>query len=189
MPQPHLPDRQHDPLPDEGSSVFAIGNPHYSHEMSEDGLRTFRWTLGEDDESLAEIAGWESYRAEEAEVGFGRLLVPIGSRSASTVLAGLEAWAGEKLNVVRYVAKYQNTIKKLGGVVDIGVAFDSVAVTKDHNCFITPPHILSGSQTDADMWTQDAILDLQAILADEPNVGFLVQEFLLAISENSEAEA
>jgi hypothetical protein len=158
-------------------AVFSIGNPELSNEFVNGGVRTFRWLRSEDDLVVADLAGWRPFEVHEPEKEFGLLKIPSGTRSAATLLGGLEAWEGEKVDVVRFIDEYQAKVKKLTGQIDIGVGFDTVAITKDRQLFITPPHVLSSAESDMGLWIRGSLEDLSQILVDDPNISEIVEEF------------
>lgn len=170
-------------------SASRIGDPEKSADVIskirdqnaefEPGKRYYFFDMGPDDMKLAQIAGWEEYLAGN---GSQYLIVPKGTRSAQSILGGLEAWEGEKLNIVNFISGYTNVVKEqFGDHVDIGLSLASVARTKNEKVFNLPPHKLTNNSTDIQRWSQNLLDDTDDILANDDQRPKLVSRLEYAL--------
>lgn len=149
-------------------SVFRIGQPDHSQEVIIEGVRYLRW-IPNDEEHLAPYAGWAHLHNGVGEDGIAFLEVPAGTRSAGTILAGSEAWEGEKSEIIDFLTNYTaSTFQDFGGI-DSSLSMDTLAVTKERRMFATPPHALITDRQEITTWLNSLLLDLQNVLVNEPN--------------------
>ena len=125
------------------SSQFRVGNPETTREIVAEGIRYLLWERSPDDKAVAKYAGWKNFAHNVGE-DVCSLVVPHGTRSAASVLSGVEAWRGEKEAVFLRAAGYvRDTLRDtaLRGV-DGNLSFYTMAVTRDQQVVFTPPHNL-----------------------------------------------
>lgn len=164
---PNLPPKEPVALPSD--SVFRIGNPRQTEEWSIDNRRVLKWLPSEEDFAYGEVAGWAELPNTVDEEGFGYIEIPAGTRSASSVLSGLEAWEGEKASILDFLVKYQTTLRRQFGVLDSSVTLETVAIAKDRFMFVTPPHAATNDFEAMNTWHNELMKDLDKVLAIEPN--------------------
>lgn len=173
-PNPHNPEAGFSTA---SGSAFRVGNPELTQEYFKDGRKILQWVAGDLDESLADLAGWKNLPHALPRDEMGCLEIPAGTRSASSVLSGMEAWEGEKAEVLSFVAEYEKHVSEKFGGVDVGVNLDTVAVTKDRKFFIVPPHIVSREESDKSVWFMNWVKDLEQVLATEPSRRDLIDDY------------
>lgn len=130
------------------SPQFRVGNPELTREVIDDSKRLLLWVRNPDDDQFAAIAGWQELPHIIGE-DVCTLEVPTGTRSGVSVLSGMEAWRGEKENVLdRVVAYAADSLRELS-MIDGNLSLYTTAVTKKQHIFFTPPH--SPADTEADI--------------------------------------
>lgn len=161
----HFEPHHHDPesIPRVGE-LFNFGEQRgIKAEIIENGERHFYWKQGLYDDELARPAGWRRYYVPEG----GYIVIPEGSRPASSVLAGTEVNPGEKGAVVDFLVHYasQNALRR--GIVDAAASLDNLVVPRgeDRQLFLLPPHAPSPSSVDLKSWAYKTADDIDAILA------------------------
>lgn len=102
--------------------------------------RIFSWNLYGNESKLSTIAGWNRLNHILESKGRGYLFLPEGTRNASSVLSGLEAYEGEKAEIVDAGIKYLKEAKKLYGGDDIQFSWKALAITPEQEIFVAPPH-------------------------------------------------
>ena len=168
---PHKPEEIprgvfHDSHSDRHLGLLALGAEQTSIDFHKESERLYRWKRNGDIQ-FSKIADWENFLAS-IDDEFGYLKIPKGTRSATSVLSGLEAWSGEKREIIDYVVHYQQTVAEAFGGIDTTVEFDKVAVTKDRKMFVVPPHHVADALGDQETWLLMASDDLNGILRTEP---------------------
>lgn len=132
-------------------------------EIIENGERHFYWRRGMYDDELALTAGWRRYYVPED----GYIIIPEGSRPASSVLAGAEVNSGEKGAILDFLVHYasQNAWKRQ--VIDTAASLDNLVVPRGEGrqLFLLPPHAPSPSGVDLKSWAYKTADDIDAILA------------------------
>jgi hypothetical protein len=131
---------------------------------------------------MAQEAGWGtlSYNLSTEAGILSVLEIPEGTRSAGSVLAGTEAWPGEKASVLDRITQYAIATYQKEGVVDTGVTLDTVGVTpglEDRQVFAVPPHTLESDSARIIAWHDGLVGDLEATLASDPHADELIQNF------------
>lgn len=188
----HPPFFSGDNHPERVPGPLGIGQPNLSYEITIGGKRLLGWHLGEYDKTLQDVAGWAPiFRDESPERGIAYIEVPEGTRSAASVLSGLEAWDGEKSDVLKFIADYHRKVRTEFGATDMSVGLGSVAVTKEgtqeeRQMFIVPPHHLSDGETNAINWEESIIADVRLVLRDEPTRDQLLGEFIEGLMATDE---
>ncbi len=171
-------------------SVFHVGNPAESLDVyrgpmgEDDGYeRVFVWQNSEMDQAMAEIAGWGTLYTGEEE-GYGYLSIPKGTRPARSVLGGMQAWSGEKIELLSFIRQYVKSTKETFEGVDVSLSLDTVARTKNNDFFVVPPHDLAKEPEEMHDWLRGLIEDLEAVLANDERREILVAEFNKALLES-----
>lgn len=148
MPKPtrslsHSEQRKHLPPEFEPTgNVFSIGDRGVSYDVRERGeRRLFLWMYNDEDFNLAKVAGWAEM-LEGIEDGVAYLNIPEGTRSARSILGGLEAWPGEKRHIIDFMADYKKKVQSEFELYDATLSLKTIARTKDGRFFVTPPHDL-----------------------------------------------
>jgi hypothetical protein len=169
--------------------VFRVGAPGYSGELSAEGRRLFYWAPSAEDHLFSEAAGWSNLVVPQTEwqtlndqsqlvVPAAWLELPSTTASASSVLAGTEAWLGQKKEVVDFVVGYAQRVYAEHNVVDTSVNLDTVGVTRgNEQIFVVPPHYAEHDQSTAGVWLSVVYHDLEAVLRTEPNREELLNDF------------
>ncbi len=184
--KPDLPALPPDVLADEAiPGMFRLGDDTRNRETLADGIRVLSWRMRSDDVELAPVAGWDVFPLE-TEGGIGRLQLPPGTRSAYSVLSGLEAWSGEKKAVVERVSRYMGDIHARFGIYDTGFSWNQVGVTPDQHIFVAPPNtpvaVVQERQTAE--WQDMAVDELGILLqSDTANIG-LVELFTQSLQRD-----
>jgi hypothetical protein len=151
-------------------SVFHIGDRSLSYDIKVGGgRRLFLWQSDEEDFSLAETAGWQRLLLpNQNSNGYACLEIPEGTRSAQSVLSGLEAWTGEKLRVINFISDYRKAVESVtNGKVDVSVSLTTTAKTKSGEFFITPPHNLTDDTELMKAWSDRLTKELESVLLPE----------------------
>ncbi len=164
-------------------SVFHIGDTSQSYDVIQDGHRIFLWEKSEDDAMLARVAGWQRFTKQGEAGDFSRLEVPEGTRSARSILSGLEAWGGEKAEALNFLGRYTQVVQQVsGGKVDVSVSLATVARTKKREFFITPPHNLVDDPVLIDVWQRKVVDEAQTVLLAEDNREALIAKLIIDIA-------
>lgn len=154
--------------------IYRLGSDRLNKEVITEGQRTLTWRLVGGDAELAIIAGWNIFPAEYTE-GHGTLQLPLGTRNASGILAGKEAWEGEKGAIVDRVVAYLRDLHRATGLFDIDFAWAHVGITPAQDVFIAPPNApATASATEIETWQRGLVSDLDLLLQnDELNRGMV----------------
>lgn len=149
--------------------LFAVGNPQVSGETRLSGERVLIWERKESDSYFADIAGWQKLAIDPTGLNMGNvgaIKIPRGTRTANTLLAGYEAWAGEKSTVLSFIGEYTRKVQKVFGPgnIDTSVTLNSVALTREGAVFVTPPHSLENDRTKIDTWKRSLITEAETAL-------------------------
>jgi hypothetical protein len=157
---------------------FALG----SGDVFIDGERRFYWNPGPYDGMLALHAGWKDLRLTEQDRSY--LLVPEGTRNASSVLGGTEAYSGEKRDLLAFITDYTAQMLHRFGAVDISVNLNKLAVTRgeDRRCFIVPAHDLSADPESIATWRALLVEDVREVVSLEQNPE-LIEDFMDVIND------
>lgn len=168
---------------EEVGSVFHIGDPtvsmdiQFKKDLEQGPQRFYAWEMTPADEQLADMARWQEYVAGTYG-GFTYLDVPNGTRAARSILGGVEAWQGEKADIIQFIEDYEGDIYNRFNAVDASVSLDTVARTKDRKgFFITPPHHLVGDREEAKAWLERLQQELDEVLLTDENRKHLVEQF------------
>lgn len=121
------------------SPQFRVGNPELTREFIHDSKRLLIWERNPDDDQFAAIAGWQELPHAIGE-SVCALEIPTGTRSGASVLSGMEAWRGEKENVLDSVVAYAADSLHGLSMIDGNLSLYTTAVTKNQHIFFTPPH-------------------------------------------------
>jgi hypothetical protein len=150
--------------------VFNVGLAEYSQGYVANGIRYFEYQTSPDDERLSALAGWGNFPQETVHEGIARLVLPSSMRSASSALGGVEAWQGEKIEIVDFVVTYaQQVHKQLDGRVDSNLLLDTIGVDKGNKTtVVVPPHKLSTSLIEVYDWLAAFQDDLTTVLGNDP---------------------
>lgn len=172
------PQRQHSSRETTPGPVFRVGLPQFTEEVVRDGRRYLYWYLGADDERVAPFAGWQE-RSYEHHDNVGRIEMPLDARSASSALAGAEAWMGEKDQILSAMSGYARHIFDRFGAVDTNLQLDSVAVTRGNEAiFMVPPHnLVQVSEAEAREWLETLHEDIEVVLSSDPRNSELLSGF------------
>jgi hypothetical protein len=121
--------------------IFRLGQAITRQETIIDDMRVLSWELVGNEEEQSRIAGWSTFQIDyDRESNTGNMYIPEGTRNAKSVLAGKEAWDGEKRTVVEAVAKYISNVKQQKNAFDVGLAWNTVGITPNRNIFVAPPN-------------------------------------------------
>lgn len=166
----HELSRRHNGADTTVSPLFRIGNPTESIETKEAGVRKLLWNAN-GDEWLKDIAGWGDLPHGLSEDGFMLIDVPEGTRNAGGILSGVEAWRGEKAEIIDFLLQYVDAVyAATDGMVDVGLGLDTVAVTKtEGEKFVAPPHHLLGDPDGVSAWRTRILNDAYSVLAGDQN--------------------
>jgi hypothetical protein len=167
--------------------VFRVGNRSVSmdvlglkpiNSLTSEAVydRFYIWQATEDDAALAETAGWAKYSKGESE-GYSYLAVPTGTRGARSILAGMQAWAGEKDEIIDFIGDYVQAVNEDGETFDTSISLDTVARTKDGEFFILPPHKKVHDEELAAGWAQALKTDIEAVLISDEQQSEVVEKF------------
>lgn len=149
------------------SAAFRIGDPGQTIEAISGDKRIFVWQPSSTDGEFSELAGWRSMNPGELSDGFRTIEVPMHTRSATTVLAGLRAWDDEKKQIVSFLTGYQKKVLATFGTLDISVGLDTIGVTETEDVrtfFVAPPHSLADAPEEVNDWKTRIKDDLMAVL-------------------------
>jgi hypothetical protein len=170
-----------------GESAFRVGRDIVTEEIYKGGMRLFKWLpmeTGQDaSKSLASLAGWDQFPHGTGEDGIDFIELPAGTRNATSVLSGMEAWEGEKAEILEFVANYEREVLKEFNKFDLSVGFDTVGVTKERKMFIAPPNDLSDDPETMTEWVRGSVLDLNNILLADPNRMKLITLYLRGLND------
>lgn len=155
---------------------FRVGDPDETFEIiNGDGKRKLFWHPTKDDWRLGEAAGWDRLTDGIEDGGWAFLEIPEGTRSASSVLSGMEALENEKAAVIDFLGRYVAFLKHhYNGAVDLGASFDNIGVTKTRMKYIAPPHRLTTVPQEVARWKWKIENDAKGILRNEPHHDFLL---------------
>ncbi|MEK7153553.1 MAG: hypothetical protein AAB834_06390 [Patescibacteria group bacterium] len=153
----------------------------------EGGRRYFHWPLDPSDLAMAEMAGWNVFPFSNRD-GIGRLELPTEIRSASSALAGAEAWLGEKDQILSAMSGYARKIYERFGYVDTNLQLDSVAVTRGNDIMcMVPPHNLR-PEGEATAWLDRLQQDVRDVLGGDPRRDELLHGFQTAMEFLTEGQ-
>lgn len=162
-------------------TLFRVGSSNDSIDYYKGNERIYAWERN-GDVDFAEIAGWADM-IDHLDETTGFIKVPKGTRNSTSVLSGMEAWVGEKEDVIRYIANYQAKVVEKFGRIDTSVGLDSVGVTKERHMFVVPPHHTALSKVEEVNWLDDIHTDLNQVLRTEPSRQQLVDKFISKLQE------
>jgi hypothetical protein len=151
-----------------------------SHEFVEAGKRYFQWAVGPSDNAMSGLAGWDKFPRKAAEEGdIATIELPMDTRSASSALAGAEAWQGEKDEILKAMSGSSRALHERFGVVDTNLQLDSVAVTRGNEViFMVPPHnIVETGDELARGWLEQLHDDIGDVLGADPRRDELLHNF------------
>lgn len=158
--------------------LFGSGNPQTSFEIiTPDKNRLFYWEKSIYDDKLASIAGWKDLVHASTDVNTNCLEIPLNARRSSSVLGGVEAWAGEKSEVISFIGKYIVAVADTFKAVDTSLSLDTVSVARGNSLFfVTPPHYLTDASPAVDVWLQELHTDVAQVLERDPKQAELVHQ-------------
>lgn len=159
--------------------VFNVGMADVSRGYVRNGVRYFEYQTSPDDERLSVLAGWNDFEREEVGEGVARLVLPSSMRSASSALGGIEAWPGEKQEIVDFVVSYAHGVhKELNGKSDVSLLLDTIGVNKgNRTTIVVPPHRLSADVQEVREWLSALQDDLATVLGNDPARNELLGRF------------
>jgi hypothetical protein len=163
---------------------YQIGVPERTLDVVLDGgaKRRIYWQPALEDELLAGYAGWAHLRRGD-ETGNEYLDVPVNARRASTILGGVEAFDGEKNEIVTGITRYIARVSKDLHAVDLSLSFDSIGVDRGNNMmFAAPPHRLSNDPMQVSKWANNIYQDSALILEKDPRREELLDPIRAALS-------
>jgi hypothetical protein len=177
MPQPnsdpYLQGREMTPGP-----VFRIGQTDVSQEVMIDGERRFFWHVGERDNEFSKLAKWDVLDPADEGDGIASITIPEGTRSASSALGGVEAWSGEKDQILDFISGYARSVLREVHVVDGGLSLDTVGITRgNERMFVVPPHSVIEEALEAATWYEGLRSDIEDVLTADPRKDELVAKF------------
>jgi hypothetical protein len=165
----------------EVTPMFRVGDPQEVDEYFEGTNHVVAWHMSEVDRRVAPIAGWDRFPLSlDPRDSLAELHLPSDTRNASGVLGGVEAWPGEKRQLIEHLCSYVAKTKKEFGQIDLNVSADHIGVVQGaagNRVFFAPPHRLSASQKDIDKWIDLTQKDLTEVLDGEPNLNELIAVF------------
>lgn len=172
----------------EVGSVFRIGDKNKTRDViavdptkSDHIYRFLIWEPGDNDEELARIAGWEDFIAGKIE-GKWFVEVPNGTRPARGILGGVQAWDGEKAEVIQFIVDYTKMVYEQFGAVDTSVSLDTTARSNDGRFFITPPHNLVRDENEINIWSEGVRSDICEVTITDENRQALAVSFGQAVN-------
>lgn len=160
-----------------------------NRELINDGERIIIWELLGNERELARVAGIDRFDFRESGEGYGELHIPEGTRNASSVLSGVEAWEGEKKSIVSAVSAYIKYLRRFNHF-DRHLSWSTVGRTPQNQIFIVPPYELSTLNTEseieeANMLNSQLVNNLDVFLSQTgPDRSDLAKEFALNIGVN-----
>jgi hypothetical protein len=176
------------PFSREAGEILRIGNPDLTQEKIEHGERVFHWLPDAHDMELADVAGWGEFVRDFQPGEDASLVLPDGIRPAASALSGMEAWRGEKADILQGITNYQRAIYERLSAYDTAVSLDSTGVTQDHTVLVTPPHMISSDRSEYERWVHVITDDLDDILTSDPNRSELVAGFANDLRDIREQE-
>jgi hypothetical protein len=159
---------------------FRVGIPDLAREQMEGNRRYFYWQILPGDHVVSDLAGWKNLPYEEhADGRVGRLELPLGLRSASSALGGMEAWQGEKDEILAAMSSYARDLHERHGYVDTHLQLDTFGVTRgNEQLLMVPPHNLASPESEiAQRWHEGLVADVEAVLEADPRKEELVSRF------------
>jgi hypothetical protein len=180
----------------EVGSIFRVGNPSEIADVTVDGTeRHLVWFAGPHDIALAGIANWRQYLRSDSRYsqhGLEVLRIPADTRPASSILSGVEAWEGEKSELLDWAASYVKNVGRIfPGSLDVGLSLSGIARSKDGSVFIVPPHKIKSDPESQNEWKHRIISELNNALTtgESPQQAHrLIQDFLIAAGVYSREE-
>jgi len=160
--------------------VFRVGLPGLTREQVEGEHRYFYWQIMPGDDVVSSLAGWNVLPFEtQAEGRIGRLELPFDLRSASSALGGMEAWQGEKDEILATMSRYARDLYGAHGLVDTNLQLDTYGVTRgNEQILMVPPHNLASPDSEiAQRWYDGLLTDVDAVLEADPRKDELVAQF------------
>lgn len=152
--------------------VFRVGRRGDSYDFSSDDVRYYAWynhPITKESTYASILAGWTQLPVKESQDGaLTYVELPEGTRNASSVLGGVESFNDHDL-VLERILKYQKTLFNRVGLVDMAVSLDSVAVTRDGDIYIMPPHVMGKTGDDRALWFETFSEEILEVLSEEDN--------------------
>lgn len=170
----------HMPIKEVQPPVYRLGDGQRNSEIIVGGHRVLTWGLTGEEKRVAHIAGWDTLAfqvREEDKKGY--IFVPAGTRNARSVLSGMEAYEGEKTDIVSAAVDYLRDVKSAFGHEDTGFSWTSVGITPRHNIFIAPPFLPVSSVYGDDImrWKFDIAEELRILLQNDSANAQLIENF------------
>jgi hypothetical protein len=172
------------------SEAFRIGHPQDTIEEVIEGRRYLRWVSSNgDDKKFKRLAQWSDLPHGKTSEDISYIEVPEGTRSAASVLSGMEAWSGEKSGVVSFLSQF--VVASAGELqgIDGNASLDTIAVTKDQKMFVSPPHKLITDPALIGTWLEAVCEDIIQVVGAEPEADVLVDQFLSATTNALEGRS
>jgi hypothetical protein len=166
--------------------VFHVGLEEYSTEYVSGEKRYFEWQLSSDDENLSKLAGWAAMPfdlvpGENAQ--YGRLEMPTSLRSASSALGGVEAFEGEKKDIIDFIVTYTHSVYDSFRAADTSLQLDTIGVSRgNEEILVVPPHRLETNRETIVDWYLNMQADIETVLENEPNRDELLNTFHAGLS-------
>lgn len=149
-------------------SVFRIGKADRTLDLIQDNVRVLLWQPTREDSRLALAAGWEGrIKHSLVHAPYQAIGIPMGSRSAESILGGVEAWDDEKLEFINFIGGYSRAVREMTGKTDVSVSLETVARTAEGEFFITPPHMLTDNAHKITEWQRKLALDIDTVMMAE----------------------
>lgn len=159
--------------------LFGVGNPENTLDIATHEGRKVYWEPTPDDEKISGIAGWSDRVYQDNDGQY--ILLPKSARRASSVLGGMEAWEGEKFEVVNRLARYAVETWAEFGALDTHATLDTLTVDRTQTVVVfLPPHELSNDVRSMDGWFESNIADLAKIVDSDPNKDSIVRPLIVA---------
>jgi hypothetical protein len=130
--------------------------------------RRIYWEASEDDNLVRPYSGWDEL-VKVDETGNEYLDVPTNARRASTILGGMEAWMGEKDEILSVITRYISRVAIDLKAVDVSLSLDTIGVERgNYHMFAAPPHQLETDARVIQDWAENLYNDAEQVLALDP---------------------
>ncbi len=162
---------------------FRVGDRDLTREFFDDGNRFLIWERSPEGDALSDLAGWKHYNHSFGE-RVCSLQLPLGTRNGASVLSGMEAWRGEKQDVLEHVVDYvKKSFTKLAAI-DGNVSLYTTAITKEGDTFFTPPHRPVRDKSDILDVCSRLEQEVDEILSGSEGAGGMLQDFSKKLNQS-----
>jgi hypothetical protein len=143
--------------------------------------RILTWEVNGSEGKVANISGWEEL-PHQLYKDTGNLVLPVGTRNAKSVLSGMEAWEGQKAEVIDRGIDYLRDIKQQLGQVDFSFHWAAIGVTPDYHIFIAPPNLEATELSKRpEEWRRNLVKELGLLLQNDKKNKHLAESFQTVI--------